>query len=377
MTSRRLSPKRARLLRAYLAIVSLAVLIAAADHADARGGRSERTVESIETRSAGEPIMAIVSLSNQRITVYDANGWILRAPVSSGSKGRETPAGIFSIIQKNAEHYSNLYDDAYMPHMQRITWSGIALHAGVLPGYPASHGCIRMKTDFAIRLWHLTRRGTRVIIAPNDVRPVEIANPHLPQFKPKVADTPPKTAAVIPDNAMSDVVGMPALPTSAEEPPQVTSQRPVPGRKPAALSILVSRKSNKLYVRQGFKPLFEAPVTIRDPEEPLGTHVLTLMRSQRDDGALRWTVMSIPEGAPREPQRASRRSRPAGKHMVEAGPSEPSPENANAALDRIEMPADAVERLAELLTPGSSLIVSDHGISNETGSDTDFIVETR
>src|SRR6202030_1426704 len=71
---------------------------------------------------------------DQRITLYDATGWILRAPVSSRQKGRETPAGIFSVIQKQAEHYSNLYDDAFMPHMQRITWSGIALHGGPLPG---------------------------------------------------------------------------------------------------------------------------------------------------------------------------------------------------------------------------------------------------
>src|SRR6476646_2802094 len=95
-------------------------------YAGARSG--ERSIESIETRSASEPLMAIVSLRDQRITVYDAKGWILRAPVSSGTKGRETPAGIFSIIQKVEDHYSNLYDDAYMPHMQRITWSGIALH---------------------------------------------------------------------------------------------------------------------------------------------------------------------------------------------------------------------------------------------------------
>src|SRR3954463_1898186 len=111
----------------------LAALIAMGDHVEAT---SRRGVESIESRTVGEPIMAIVSLREQRITVYDANGWILRAPVSSGQKGRETPAGIFSIIQKEAEHYSNLYDDAYMPHMQRITWSGIALHGGALPGYP-------------------------------------------------------------------------------------------------------------------------------------------------------------------------------------------------------------------------------------------------
>src|SRR5678816_3189068 len=134
---------------------------------------------SIDSRAAGDPVMAIVSLRSQRIEIYDATGWILRAPVSSGQKGRETPAGIFSVIQKEAEHYSNLYDDAYMPHMQRITWSGIALHGGVLPGRPASHGCVRMPFDFAERLFDATRLGLRVIVAPGDAAPVDIAHPAL------------------------------------------------------------------------------------------------------------------------------------------------------------------------------------------------------
>src|SRR5215211_7425985 len=188
MTSRCVHPecrqKRRRL--AYLAVAGLAVLIAAGDDAAARSGRSERPIESIESRTAGEPILAIVSLRSQRITVYDADGWIFRAPVSSGQKGRETPAGIFSVIQKNAEHYSNLYDDAYMPHMQRLTWSGIALHGGVLPGYPASHGCIRMPFDFAARLFDVTRLGMRVIVAPTDVAPIEVAHPALFMLKPSV-----------------------------------------------------------------------------------------------------------------------------------------------------------------------------------------------
>src|ERR1700694_3891571 len=166
-----------------LAIATFAAAIAAGDHAGAASGRKERSVVSVESRIAGEPIMAIVSLRNQRVTVYDANGWILQAPVSSGQKGRETPAGIFSVIQKEAEHYSNLYDDAYMPHMQRITWSGIALHGGSLPGYAASHGCVRMPFDFAARLFDATRLGLRVIVAPTDVTPIEIAHPVL--FLPK------------------------------------------------------------------------------------------------------------------------------------------------------------------------------------------------
>ena len=145
--------------------------------ADARSSPSS-------SRAAGDPVMAIVSLQNQRITIYDANGWILRAPVSSGQRGRETPAGIFSVIQKDADHHSNLYDDAFMPHMQRLTWSGIALHGGPLPGYPASHGCVRMPFDFAERLFDVTQMGLRVIVAPTDVAPIEIAHPVLFQAKP-------------------------------------------------------------------------------------------------------------------------------------------------------------------------------------------------
>src|SRR5947207_8089589 len=186
MTSRFTNPKRKRAsLRSwYVAVASLAGLIAATDHAGARSGSREGAAESIQSRTAGEPIVAVVSLQNQRITVYDANGWILRAPVSSGQKGRETPAGIFSISEKEAEDYSNLYDDAFMPHMQRITWSGIALHGGALPGYPASHGCVRMPFEFAERLFEVTRLGLRVIVAPSDVSPVEIAHPVLLQSKP-------------------------------------------------------------------------------------------------------------------------------------------------------------------------------------------------
>src|ERR1700704_3122159 len=184
MTSRDVNFKRrqTRLRPAYLAVACLAVLTGAGGVRGAGGG--DRPIESVATRSASEPLMAIVSLRNQRITIYDAEGWILRAPVSSGSKGRETPAGIFSVIQKVEEHYSNLYDDAFMPHMQRITWSGIALHGGVLPGYPASHGCVRMPFNFAARLFDATAMGMRVIVAPTDVAPVEIAHPVLFQSKP-------------------------------------------------------------------------------------------------------------------------------------------------------------------------------------------------
>src|SRR3984957_16754473 len=165
------------------AIAIAAALIAAGSFAGAENRRNER-LESIAARTAGDPIMAIVSLHSQRITVYDANGWILRAPVPSGQRERETPAGFFSVIQKDADHHSNLYDDAFMPHMQRLTWWGIALHGGPLPGYPASHGCVRMPFDFAERLFDMTELGLRVIVAPTDVAPVEIVHPALLLTKP-------------------------------------------------------------------------------------------------------------------------------------------------------------------------------------------------
>jgi hypothetical protein len=175
--------------------------------------------------------MAIVSLGEQRVTIYDAEGRILRAPVSTGQTGYETPAGIYSVIQKEAEHYSNLYDDASMPFMQRITWSGIALHAGPLPGYPASHGCVRMPYEFAQRLFDMTKIGMRVIVARNDVRPVEIDHPVL--FKPKLvrADLALKALTAHWDAAREEAQA--AAPDAA--PPEADGPSPASPAKPLVM----------------------------------------------------------------------------------------------------------------------------------------------
>jgi hypothetical protein len=182
------SPRRAGIILA--AGLAAGAMVSCPDSVAARSGR-----EVVEARPAGVPLMAIVALGEQRITVYDAQGKILQAPVSTGQTGYETPAGIYSVIQKEAEHYSNLYDDASMPFMQRITWSGIALHAGVLPGHPASHGCVRMPYDFAQHLFDKTSKGMRVIVMPRDVAPADITHPSL--FKPKTVDVelPAQTVA--------------------------------------------------------------------------------------------------------------------------------------------------------------------------------------
>src|SRR6195256_4292092 len=168
---------------ALVTLAAMAALTALTADAAARQARPGPPPGATPRREAGEPIMAIVSIKSQQVIFYDADGWILRAPVSTGTKGRETPAGIFAVVDKEVDHRSNMYDDAWMPHMQRITWNGIALHGGPLPGYAASHGCVRMPFGFAEKLFDKVRIGARVIISPSDAEPVEFSHPAL--FVPK------------------------------------------------------------------------------------------------------------------------------------------------------------------------------------------------
>jgi len=445
--------RRTRLRLVRLVMVGLAVLTASSG-AGARGAGGQRSAESVETRPAGEPILAIVSLRRQRITVYDADGWILRAPVSSGQKGRETPAGTFSVIEKEAEHYSNLYDDAYMPHMQRLTWSGIALHGGPLPGYPASHGCIRMPFDFAARLFDTTQLGLRVIVAPNDVTPIEIAHPLLLRAKPdggasaaaqiaeadeaarkenqarnaagkayreamqasvpvraaenlkaraeaqlaaaetslgsatsadakQVAeDAKAKIAASIAElQAKWDAANnelqpkLDALKAAREALAAAQSARAAAAMaaRQAALelqpmSVLISRKTQRLYVRRAFEPVFESPVTILDADRPIGTHVFTAVERANGSTNVRWNVVSLDDGRPRDGAVESP-APPSGSRDAE--PTQP--DSAKAALDRIVIPQDALDRIAGM-TPRSSVIVTDEAMSSETGKGTDFVI---
>src|SRR5579871_1676548 len=198
-------------------LATWAAMTAVGDRAAAASARSERVAISVASRAAGAPIMAVVSLHSQAVTIYDADGWIMRAPVSSGQTGRETPAGIFSVIEKQAEHYSNLYDDAFMPHMHRITWSGIALHGGPLPGYPASHGCIRLPYDFASHLFDVTKVGMRVIVAPGDMAPVAFAHPALFPSKPGAADVAAARAAEAAEAASKADLAKRAAATASRE----------------------------------------------------------------------------------------------------------------------------------------------------------------
>ncbi len=319
------------------------------------------------------PLQIVVSIADQHVTLYSNGVRITQSPVSTGVPGRPTPTGVFSIIQKDRFHHSNLYSNAPMPYMERITWSGVALHEGPLPGYPASHGCIRLTHDFAARLWQITRLGVRVIVARNDVIPADFAHPHL--FEPKAKPPEPPVGGNDPDKhaQASASVSFAQARSRAPKPPR-TRPRPVPpptrsmvlrrmlcaGRsaqrprppqrlapaaateppapgpalddppKPAApdaidpakatplpamprtrtielpvkhtgtVAVFISRKEKKLFVRQGFAPLFDIPVEIEHPEQPLGTHVFTALGFSDEGAHMRWNVMSVAGEPPRQ-----------------------------------------------------------------------------
>lgn len=430
--------------RTLSVILALAVVGAGlTGDASAKQGRPARVVEETADRDTGEPIMAIVSIKSQQVTVYDADGWMSRAPVSTGTKGRETPAGVFAILQKNEDHHSSLYDDASMPHMQRLTWNGIAMHGGPLPGYAASHGCVRMPYSFAQNLFDQTRIGMRVIVSPKDVTPVEVSHPALftpnaqaiaaapaqaaklareaedaattadeakkaasrasrdvaslkaslqkleglkaradadlaradkvlagaktdeararaEDLKLKAADKAADAAARL-EAARADATSKLDEAAKAKDAAKAAAGTKAETAKAASaaklavepVSIYISRATQKLYVRRNthkpwpdggevFDSTIELPVTIRDPEKPIGTHVFTAMA--RSGSGLRWTVVSIDDG-----------------------------DGAKDALDRITMPREVLEKIAPTTLPRSSIVVSDEPLSAETNYRTEFV----
>ncbi|MBN9041475.1 MAG: L,D-transpeptidase [Rhizobiales bacterium 62-47] len=232
---------------AAVMFAAMAALMALTGDAAAKQTRRAQPAETTAPREAGEPIMAIVSIKSQQVTLYDAEGWIQRAPVSTGVQERETPAGIFAIVEKDKDHRSTMYDDAWMPNMLRITWNGLALHGGPLPGYAASHGCVRMPYGFAEKLFDKTRIGMRVIIAPDDAAPVDFAHPALSLFVPNadVIATTPARAETLSREAvdaarMADETKKAAAVTARESAPLAASLRKLERSKVRADAELAS-----------------------------------------------------------------------------------------------------------------------------------------
>ena len=297
-------------------------------------------------------LQIVISLDKQSLELYSDGAPIAHSRVSTGMRGRATPSGVYSVIQKDRWHRSNLYEDAPMFFMQRITWSGVAMHQGIVPNYPASHGCIRMPEAFAKQMWGTTRVGVRVIISRQETAPVAVSHPSLFVHKapPPVATLSPQQSLAAAQQAwkLAELTDMQDLaqisivdaPTAILPTPEV--QRPL---KAGPVSVFISRKEGKLFVRKGFDPVFDTPITIANPQTPLGTHVFTALTEDENTHAFRWNVVSV---------------------NTQSSPT--------AALDRITIPEEASDRIAEMMSPGSSLIISDHGLGGETGKGTDFIV---
>ncbi|MGY8705392.1 L,D-transpeptidase [Bradyrhizobium sp. 18BD] len=483
-------------------------------------GASSKKKETVVEKEAGTkpqgPLVIVVSIDRQKVTIYDTNGVFAESPVSTGMKGHSTPMGVFSVIQKHKFHHSNIYSGAPMPYMQRITWSGVAMHAGVLPGYPASHGCIRMPMAFAVKMWNWTKMGARVIVTPGEMTPHsfqhqmlvsvrvppqpaaslesptnvgdkadkgaapakvteakpqetrtasadsvlelrssvghtvmsdmttgnapahedsakpadksetktaeasdtskpqsdDVAKPASTDAKPADAADAPKAAATTGDKPADQAQAAKTAPEPAKAEPTKTESAdtakkpdaavtatapaadakkdetrvadPAPAAKPEApkragqIAVFISRKDSKIYVRQNFAPLFEAPVTIATSDRPLGTHVFTAEIDKTDANALRWSVVSLPvtarAAAREDDSRMTRRKGGAAVIPVAVKPVV-TPDSPAEALDRISVPADTMAKINEMLTSGGSIIVSDQGINQgETGEGTDFIV---
>jgi hypothetical protein len=428
----------------------------------------------------------VISINQQKLHLYADGTEVADTLVATGVPSLPTPTGVFSVIGKEKFHRSNIYSGAPMPFMQRITWSGVALHEGENIGHPASHGCIRMPREFAMKLFSVTKMGVRVIIARNELKPVAFADPHLFVHKAMPAPAPAAAAPAAPeatrtaqagdDNKKTDAGAAPKLeasaaaapapampeptkaalitddtkpadaaapakpedsaPAAAEAAPQAPPPRqegiaklvaapppppaqpaetdklrgtaatpavaldhpadaaPAPAAKPTTLvesghaatqgpiSIFVSRKEKKIYVRQNFSPLFYAPVTIDHPEQAFGTHVFTAMAYLDDGSTMRWNVVSLPGEQPKAQREADndRRGTRRGRHEEPVKMSVgdlPAPQTPAEALARIDIPQDAIDRISAMIVPGSSLVVSDQGLGGETGEGTDFIVVTR
>jgi hypothetical protein len=279
-------------------------------------------------RAEGGPMAIVVSLPDQLVYVYRDGIRIGVSTCATGRPGHVTPTGVFTILQKDKTHHSSLYNDASMPFTERLTWSGVALHAGNLPGYPDSHGCVHLPLEFSKLLFQATQLGTPVIIADGATAPAELLHPGL------------LWNAAIEQDIQSVEAGVAAG-------TQATSSA-------GPLTILISGANRELFALQDGNEVVTSAVTIADPDAPLGTHVFTL--ANQGDGQERWLVVSV---------------------ATAPATDGPTGEPATAALTRVQIPADASKALQPLLHPGATLMLTDLPATADTRSDKDFVILTQ
>ena len=276
------------------------------------------------------PIVVAVSLEEQRAYVYRNGIRIGVTTVSSGKPGYQTPTGVFTILQKDKEHRSKTYNDAPMPYSERLTWGGVALHAGGLPGYPSSHGCVHLPSEFARQLFEISPMGMVVVVAD-----AHTADAHL-HHPTEVAPVDAATGA--------DAVNPPLGP--GEE------QRWTPGAAPEGpISIVMSASDRRVLVFRNGVEIGRAKLAVRDPEQPLGTHAFVLLDENAPRpasaapgaAAPRWVAVGVP-----------------GHEGEKGRVLDP------AQVVRVSMPPDFRAEVRSLLVPGATLVVTDAPVLDHT-----------
>ncbi|TCR92830.1 putative peptidoglycan binding protein [Rhizobium sp. BK376] len=391
--------------------------------------------------SDARTLQIVVSTDRQSLAVYDGSEVVATSKVSTGKQGHSTPLGIFSILEKQRYHESNIYSDSPMPFMQRLTWSGIALHeSGYVPNHPASHGCVRMPKAFAEMLFKMTDRGVHVVISDRPLVPQPVESTALFQPQPAPTTGPlfaglelrPTTSSFLPQPepvqvATNDAASLPMPPVAPE----------IAAADEAPLRILITRRelrdnvrdlqdilnglgyetgtpdgllgpatvqaiddfkkahnvvtsgglvspalmkavytiagkgeppNGEVMVRQDFKPLFQAPAIIADPQEALGTHFFTAHNVDKLSGKAEWYGITLEDDLSKDARKRLGITSEARSQSLSA---------AESALDRITIPDDARRHIEDLLSSGSSLTITDAGVSSETGNGTDFITITK
>jgi len=278
-------------------------------------------------------VVIVVSLPEQLVHVFRNGVTIGVSTCSTGKPGNRTPTGVFTILQKREEHYSSTYNNAPMPNMQRLTWQGVALHAGNLPGYPASHGCIRLPMNFSKLLFSVTQAGTPVIIADQNTTYSSVVQPNL--ILPKdAADTAQKAQAK---------AGRPSKSSGESKVAKISS-------------ILVSAADGKAYLMVDGEVTFETPIRVRFPIEPLGTHLFSLIGPSPDGHSYKWAAFGL------------------GGHPQDGVAVDIWSSSVLARIEYLDEPG--VRQVARTLHPGTTMVITDLAASPETRSTPDFTVIT-
>lgn len=284
-------------------------------------------------RSETGSLVVIVSIPEQRGYVYRDGVLIAVTTCSTGRKGHRTPTGVFSVLQKDKDHVSSTYKGAKMPFMERLTWSGIALHAGNLPGYPASHGCIRLPYEFAGLLFGISHLGVVAIIADAHSEPSEVVHPSL----------------FLPQRAQAKATALVAELAARKHPPL---RRHESGHRPA--KVIISVADRKLTILEDGHVRIAGPLFVKDSDVPVGNHVFVLKHANPNETALRWIATGY-SGA------ANGRL----THRPDA-----------SILERLTTDDVTAQALHKFMHPGLVMVVTDASAHAGTRSPRGFVIAT-